>query len=238
MFGRSVALRTDRIAGGVVRPISWAVLDWGASRLAETSGCGNWTVTGGFEMTFDGGLKPEGAPERSPIAGAGAPSGVDAGPKRYSALTPSGLISTGMVTARSKRPASRSRRCTAAFSGMATVLVPESRSVRPFTCTSRSDFLTPGSRSRPANEKRRKRWLYFPIHSNALSNFRQALDAFRASSWLDAGPSGGGAYPRSGSIPSRSLSNASRSIASALSQKSPSPRPRPPPAQAYDICIM
>jgi len=28
-----------------------------------------------------------------------------------------------------------------------------------------------------------------------LSNFQQALDAFRASSWLDAGPSGGGAYP-------------------------------------------
>ena len=32
-------------------------------------------------MTIDGGLKPEGAPERSPIAGAGAPSGVDAGVK-------------------------------------------------------------------------------------------------------------------------------------------------------------
>ena len=26
----------------------------------------------------------------------------------------------------------------------------------------------------------------------ALANFQQALDAFRASSWLDAGPSGGG----------------------------------------------
>ena len=35
-------------------------------------------------MTIDAGLKPEGAPERSPIAGAGAPSGVDAGVKRYS----------------------------------------------------------------------------------------------------------------------------------------------------------
>src|SRR5271166_5555967 len=35
-------------------------------------------------MTIDGGVKPEGAPERSPIAGAGAPAGVDAGPKRYS----------------------------------------------------------------------------------------------------------------------------------------------------------
>ena len=35
-------------------------------------------------MTIDAGLKPEGAAERSPIAGAGAPSGVDAGPKRYS----------------------------------------------------------------------------------------------------------------------------------------------------------
>jgi hypothetical protein len=35
-------------------------------------------------MTIDTGLKPEGAPERSPIAGVGAPSGFDAGPKRYS----------------------------------------------------------------------------------------------------------------------------------------------------------
>ena len=35
-------------------------------------------------MTIDAGLKPEGAPERSPIAGAGAHSGVEAGPKRYS----------------------------------------------------------------------------------------------------------------------------------------------------------
>ena len=34
-------------------------------------------------MTIDAGLKPEGAPERSPIAGAGAPSSVDAGAKRY-----------------------------------------------------------------------------------------------------------------------------------------------------------
>ena len=34
-------------------------------------------------MTIDTGRKPEGA-ERSPIAGAGAPSGVDAGPRRYS----------------------------------------------------------------------------------------------------------------------------------------------------------
>ena len=36
-------------------------------------------------MTNDDGLKPEGAPERSPNAGAGAPSGVDGnGPKRFS----------------------------------------------------------------------------------------------------------------------------------------------------------
>ena len=35
--------------------------------------------------TDDAGLKPEGAPERSHIAGGGAPSGVDQmGPKRYS----------------------------------------------------------------------------------------------------------------------------------------------------------
>jgi len=36
-------------------------------------------------MTYDAGIKPEGAPERSPIAGGGAPSGVDAnGAKRFS----------------------------------------------------------------------------------------------------------------------------------------------------------
>jgi hypothetical protein len=36
-------------------------------------------------MTNDDGRKPEGAPERSPEAGAGAPSGVDGnGPKRFS----------------------------------------------------------------------------------------------------------------------------------------------------------
>ena len=34
-------------------------------------------------MTIDAGLKPEGVPERSPIAGAGAPSGVDAGPRAF-----------------------------------------------------------------------------------------------------------------------------------------------------------
>ena len=32
-----------------------------------------------------------------------------------------------------------------------------------------------------------------PFH--ALAQFQQALDTFRASHWLDAGPSGGGAYP-------------------------------------------
>ena len=36
-------------------------------------------------MTSDEGLKPEGAPERSPKAGVGAASGVDGnGPKRFS----------------------------------------------------------------------------------------------------------------------------------------------------------
>ena len=38
-------------------------------------------------MTNDDGRKPEGAPERSPKAGAGAPSGVDRnGPRRFSVL--------------------------------------------------------------------------------------------------------------------------------------------------------
>ncbi len=35
----------------------------------------------------------------------------------------------------------------------------------------------------------------FPEPFDALANFQQALDAFRASEWLEAGPSGGGAYP-------------------------------------------
>ena len=36
-------------------------------------------------MTNDDGRKPEGAPERSPKAGAGGPSGLDGnGPKRFS----------------------------------------------------------------------------------------------------------------------------------------------------------
>ena len=30
---------------------------------------------------------------------------------------------------------------------------------------------------------------------DALLGLQQALDAFRTSGWLDAGPSGGGAYP-------------------------------------------
>lgn len=35
----------------------------------------------------------------------------------------------------------------------------------------------------------------FPNPFDALANIQQALDAFRASDWLEAGPSGGGAYP-------------------------------------------
>ena len=35
----------------------------------------------------------------------------------------------------------------------------------------------------------------FPDPFDALLQFQQALDAFRASDWLNAGPSAGGAYP-------------------------------------------
>ena len=35
----------------------------------------------------------------------------------------------------------------------------------------------------------------YPDPFDALASFQQALDAFRASDWLEAGPSGGGAYP-------------------------------------------
>ena len=34
-----------------------------------------------------------------------------------------------------------------------------------------------------------------PDAFDALSQFQQMLDSFRSSGWLDAGPSGGGAYP-------------------------------------------
>src|ERR687886_1189400 len=35
----------------------------------------------------------------------------------------------------------------------------------------------------------------FPSSFDTLLGLQQALDAFRTSGWLDAGPSGGGAYP-------------------------------------------
>jgi HSP20 family protein len=35
----------------------------------------------------------------------------------------------------------------------------------------------------------------FPSPFDALPGLQQALDAFRASGWLEAGPSGGGTYP-------------------------------------------
>ncbi len=35
----------------------------------------------------------------------------------------------------------------------------------------------------------------FPDPFSALTSFQQALDALRTSDWLEAGPSGGGAYP-------------------------------------------
>jgi hypothetical protein len=55
-------------------------------------------------MTIDAGLKPEGAPECSPIAGAGAPSGVDAGPKRFrsSARWRKWRVHMGMFGSRAK----------------------------------------------------------------------------------------------------------------------------------------
>jgi len=37
--------------------------------------------------------------------------------------------------------------------------------------------------------------MFFPDPLDALRQFQQALDSYRASGWLDAGPSGSGAYP-------------------------------------------
>jgi hypothetical protein len=53
-------------------------------------------------------------------------------------------IDLDRYTPRSNRPEDRSLRCKAAFSGKATDFAPDSLSVLPFTCTSMSDFLTPG----------------------------------------------------------------------------------------------
>ena len=49
-------------------------------------------------MTNDDGRKPEGAPDRSPKAGAGAPSGVDGnGPKRFSVHLVARIDSSGLA---------------------------------------------------------------------------------------------------------------------------------------------
>src|SRR5258705_276954 len=49
-------------------------------------------------MTNDEGLKPEGAPERSPKAGVGAPSGVDEnGPKRFSVQRKMAIVARASV---------------------------------------------------------------------------------------------------------------------------------------------
>jgi HSP20 family protein len=37
--------------------------------------------------------------------------------------------------------------------------------------------------------------MLYPDPFEALAQFQRALDSFRTSGWLDAGPSGGGAYP-------------------------------------------
>ena len=56
-------------------------------------------------MTNDDGRKPEGAPERSPKAGGGAPSGVDGnGPRRFlRALLTNPSIAVDMWTTLKKR---------------------------------------------------------------------------------------------------------------------------------------
>jgi hypothetical protein len=65
----------------------------------------NRTSTGVLQMTNDDGQKPEGAPERSPKAGVGAPSGVDGnGPKRFSVRRITRTRNwAGMMSSRSAR---------------------------------------------------------------------------------------------------------------------------------------
>jgi hypothetical protein len=59
-----------------------------------------------FEITIDARLKSEGAPERSPIAGEGAPSGVDAGAKRYSVQRKMAVAFVAWRTVGCRRPGS------------------------------------------------------------------------------------------------------------------------------------
>src|ERR1700682_2888386 len=55
-------------------------------------------------MTNDDGRKPEGAPERSPKASAGAPSGVDGnGPKRFSVQRKMTIVATAGSGAQGSR---------------------------------------------------------------------------------------------------------------------------------------
>ena len=58
-------------------------------------------------MTIDAGLKPEGAPELCPITRAGAPSGVDAGPKRYSVQRKMAVVARLLRTVGCRRPRSK-----------------------------------------------------------------------------------------------------------------------------------
>jgi HSP20 family protein len=54
---------------------------------------------------------------------------------------------------------------------------------------------TAGAAKPPAQERQEEMMAVFSDPFDALTSFQQALDAFRESDWLDAGPSGGGAYP-------------------------------------------
>ena len=58
------------------------------------------------------------------------------------------------------------------------------------------EFLSPyGLRSLSRYHQEHPFMAIFSDPFDALSSFQRALDAFHESSWLDAGPSGGGAYP-------------------------------------------
>ena len=59
----------------------------------------------------------------------------------------------------------------------------------------RNTARSPGRLCSLASRKEERQWQYCMDPFDALSSFQQALDAYRTSTWLDAGLSGGGAYP-------------------------------------------
>jgi hypothetical protein len=88
-------------------------------------------------MTNDDGCKPEGAPQRSPKAGAGAPSGVDRnGPRRFSVQRKMAIVARllrGEPLELVARETNVSIRSPVACASMASFLQPRTKGFTPFS---------------------------------------------------------------------------------------------------------